>query len=399
MKTCSIATTRALCFMFAAVLLSNCAASHETASDTFEHAVASAVADLCDERLVLMGEASDHGRGEALAVKARIARDLIKDCGFDTVLFESGYYDFSKLYLDRRSDVSVSQDDLSSSIGGIWNQYAEVADLVPFLTAGVNAGDLVVGGLDFNLGSAGAFYSIDAMPADMARLLDADSADACARRVRQLIYFSYGRDGPQPSHIDEISRCADAMISALDAAGASDLEAAVLRAMIINMRAYAQSRLVPRDQHIQAREQAFFDNFIWWRSQLPADAKIIVWGASVHVAKTASGLELFREVETFGALVNESLGDRAHFLNFTAVSGSYRFLDREEQPIPEPQPGSVEALHATMDGYRYLDRDAVAALGVRPSSIYGRAPVTEDISTITDSLIVIARERPPGYLH
>jgi erythromycin esterase-like protein len=150
---------------------------------------------------------------------------------------------------------------------------------------------------------------------------------------------------------------------------------------------------------LRVKFNEFFENFNWWRRQRPADAKIIVWGASVHMARGAPGHGLFGDVETFGALVNEAAPEGIHFLNFVAVSGSYRFLDREEQALPEPEPGSVEALYADLEGYRFLDREAVEALGVRPSSIYGGRPVSADISAITDSLIVIARERPPAFLN
>jgi erythromycin esterase-like protein len=390
--------SRTLLVIVAAIFVLGCATRENRTAGVLENAVAAAVADLCDDELVLIGEASDHGRGATLDIKAQIARQLIEECGFNALLFESGYYDFSKLYLERSSGLSASQDDLSSSIGGIWNRYGEVAALVPFLTSKVNDDALIIGGLDFNLGSAGAFYSIDAMPADLASLIVGEFADECARRVRQLIYFSYGREGPQSADVEALSRCADAMAAALDDADAASLQPAVFSRMIVNMRAYARSIVAPPSERIQARELAFFENFQWWRSRLSADSKIIVWGASVHVAKTTPGLELFREVDTFGAMVRRSFGEEARFLNFVAVSGSYRFLDREEQSIPAPQPGSVEALYSDLESDRYLDREAVRALGVRPSSIFGGTPVTADISSITDGLIVIARERPPVYL-
>jgi erythromycin esterase-like protein len=382
-----------------AVLAAPACASRETAPrDAFSQTVAAAVADHCGEELVLIGESGDHGRGATLALKSAIVRSLIDQCGFDAVLFESGFYDFGKIFLDRDAGAVIAREDIAASIGGIWNRYSEVAELTPFLTERVNAGALAVGGIDFNLGSAGAFYSLDAMPAELTGLLEAEAAGICAREMRRLIYSSYGRDGPQRADIDAISECADAMLEALDEAGAADLEAAVMRQMVLNMRAYADALIMPRDQRLQAREQAFISNFDWWRSQLPPDSKVIVWGASVHLAKTSSGLGLFREIDTLGAYVHRIFGDRARFLNFAAVSGSYRFRDREEQTIPEPAPVSVEALYLDLEGYRYLDASAVQALGVRPSSIYGGAPVTDEVSSITDSLIVIARERPPGLL-
>lgn len=384
--------------MMAALTAAACA-SGEPPRDPFSQTVAAAVADHCGEELVLIGESGDHGRGATLALKSAIVRSLIDQCGFDAVLFESGFYDFGKIFLELDGGAAIPRDHIASSIGGIWNRYGEVTELMPFLTERVNAGALVVGGVDFNLGSAGAFYSLDAMPVELTGLLEAEAAGACAREMRRLIYSSYGRDGPQPADIDAISHCAGAMLSALDEAGAADLEAAVMRQMIINMRAYADALIMPREPRLQAREQAFIDNFNWWRSQLPPESKIIVWGASVHLARTSSGLDPFRDIDTLGAYVHRIFGDRARFLNFVAVSGSYRFRDREEQHIPQPLPGSVEALYLDLEGYSYLDARAVQALGVRPSSIYGGAPVTEDVSSITDSLIVIATERPPVFLH
>lgn len=388
----SISAMRRICVLFFSLIAASCASMEQEPAPSV---AALAAAQACDQDHVLIGEASDHGRGATLAVKSELVRRLIEDCGYNVVLFESGYYDFARILLERSGGVEVSPEQVASSIGGIWNRYAEVADLVPFLTRRINGGALMVGGLDFNLGSAGAFYSIDAMPADLAALVDGEAAAHCELTLRRLIYMSYGAQGPQPADIQEILACSSLMEAGIEAGQRSDLESQVVRRFLVNVEAYASALTAPREQRLQAREAAFWDNFLWWRSQAGADAKIIVWGASVHMAQSPPDNSLFQDIDTFGERVERSFPERSHFVNFVSVSGSYRFLDRAEELIPPPSSNSVEAQMSNVGRDVYLDPQAVVALGERPSMVFSVTPVTAPLASITDGLIVIARERPP----
>src|SRR5690242_237698 len=49
---------------------------------------------MCQKQIVLLGEPPTHGEALAFDAKSRIVDGLVAKCGFNTVLFEMGVYDF-----------------------------------------------------------------------------------------------------------------------------------------------------------------------------------------------------------------------------------------------------------------------------------------------------------------
>ena len=133
-------------------------------------AMDAAVRDLCPRRIAMLGEAS-HGDGATFAFKAALIRRLVSECGYTAVLFESSHYDFLEFMRRLRAGEEATQAMLASAIGGVWNRYAELTPLITFLFEQARNGRLTLGGLDDQLGSAGAFFSNDEMPARLTALL------------------------------------------------------------------------------------------------------------------------------------------------------------------------------------------------------------------------------------
>ena len=61
------------------------------------------VHDLCAKSVVMLGEDAHHAGGATVEVKSKIVLALIDRCGFDTVAFESGFYDFVDFERERSS--------------------------------------------------------------------------------------------------------------------------------------------------------------------------------------------------------------------------------------------------------------------------------------------------------
>ena len=156
-----------------------------------EPTMAAAVRDACRSDVALLGEGSGHGDGRTLAFKAALVPRLVDECGFNAVLFEGSNYDFLELQRRLRRGQPVTRAMVASSIGGIWNRYEEMQPLITWLHQRLVTGRLRLGGIDDQLGSAGAFYSISEMPTELTGLLNGARAGKCRETLRRRIYGEY----------------------------------------------------------------------------------------------------------------------------------------------------------------------------------------------------------------
>ena len=63
--------------------------------------------DLCDSKLVFLGEDGGHGGGNATLVRADLIVKLIQQCNFQHVVFESSIYDFEDLKVRYKAKTAV----------------------------------------------------------------------------------------------------------------------------------------------------------------------------------------------------------------------------------------------------------------------------------------------------
>lgn len=386
--------------LLAGIMVVGCGGPTTPPATNQETVIGLAVNDMCDRRIVLLGETGDHGGGKALALKAAIVQELVEKCGFDTLLFEAGFYDFAKLHLEQRENRPVSIQHISSAIGGLWNNTAELAPLLPVLADKMNEGELLVAGIDDNLGSAGAFYSLSQMPTDLSGLLAEELRDDCYDELKQLIYGSYGPGGPDKSRIDPVMACLDAISEAVSGSvDLSPVEKFIAPQIIRNMRSFSQRLISDQDEQRQLRENAFLDNYWWWAARRSANSKTIIWGASVHFAKSSKDAAGYGDSNTAGANLHQEYGAEAFALSFSARSGTYRKFGRADPAeIPTPDASSFEAMFADGAGFSYAGPKFLAELGHIPAAIFQRQAVPVNLSDASDAVIVIHEERSPSAL-
>lgn len=170
--------------------------------------------------VVLIGEGANHGDGRSLAFKAALVQRLVEQCHFDTIVFEASSYDFLELDRRLRQDEPVTRTMLSSAVGGLWNRNDEIQPLITWMHESLVAGRLRLGGMDDQLGSAGAFYSTAGMPAELSDLLAGERRDMCKGMLRQLIYGQLGTSGaeqaPLAACLSEIRNTVEAMPGSAD---------------------------------------------------------------------------------------------------------------------------------------------------------------------------------------
>lgn len=365
-------------------------------------ALAEATRDLCGQRIVLLGENGFHGDGKTGAFKADLVRDLVTECGFDAVVFEASLYDFTALNRAvRRGDATPEM--LASALGGLWNQNREVQDLIGFLFGQAREGRVLLAGMDDQLGSRGAFYSLETMPLELAGFLPLGRREDCAVRLKQRIWSRYTAAEPY----DDARRAAlRACLSEIDAVVATarlddPKERAEYRSIIAAFGRTVNHDTLGQTQRIHARDRDMARNVEALVDALPADARIVVWTANTHAARDASAHELFGDQSNMGHRLDVRFGSDLFTVGFTAAGGSYRYTVREARPIPAAAPGSLEAaaLAGSSADVVWIGSEALSALPPTVGSAFDHnRPVVAEWGQVFDGLVVFRTERPPYRL-
>lgn len=370
----------------------NAKAQSATAAPVAGHkALAEAVRDLCGKKVALLGEGPTHGDGATETFKVALVDRLIHQCGFTVVFFEASHYEFLNLELSRKSGQQVSASQVAAAVGGLWRFDREFQPLLPVLTDGFNAGKLHLGGLDDQLGGFGQDFSNKQLGQDLTAELSPDRRSACREEIRHRVYQDYP-PGKSYSAADK-----DMLLLCLAAARktATDTEQ---RQMLRSLSRWIGRDLLDDAEAIHGRERSMFENFRWLRARQPRNAKIIVWGATVHLSKDASVISYFSTSGNLGSRVHSIYGKGAYSLGFSALEGSYRVGGRNQRQLPSAPAGSLEAqVFAGAD----VDQDAVF---VGPSRLarFGRVSAAAfrheyqetNWSQALDGIVVFRRERP-----
>jgi erythromycin esterase-like protein len=367
-----------------------------------EAALSAATKGLCHTQVVMLGESLTHGDGHTVAFKGTLIERLIDQCGFDSVYFEASHYQFINLNQKLRIGGAVSTKDLLSAVGGLWELDQEFQPLASFLMSKAQSGQIFLGGLDDQLGQYGQDYANIELVSDLTKLLPLPERQDCSAALHKRIYSDYTNAAPYSesdrSRIDvcltEIGRVA----SANDATAAKEMQE--LQEMIS-----AAERWISRDftlgpESIVNRDRSMFQDFEWLQNNQPKCHKVIVWAATVHIAKQADPTWGDRTGTNFGSFVRRKYGQNAFSLGFSALTGSYRQGSREMREMPNAPTESVEAraLRGSDATASYVGPAQLAVMGTLPGAFFRHAYETLPWSTFLDGVVVFQSEHPPSDL-
>ncbi|MFY8207718.1 MAG: erythromycin esterase family protein [Caulobacter sp.] len=367
-------------------------ASEPAKPDAFE----AALKDLCDRRVVLLGE-NAHGDGRTLEFKVAMVQALVDRCRFSTILFEANHYDFMALTRTADQGGRVEPRMIDAAIGGVWNRTREIQPLAPFLASRLAERRIRLGGLDDQLGSYGALYANDKLPDDVTGYLPFERRKVCREALRREIYADYGSADGRTSQIqDTLLACLEEARSRL--AGAEPRKARrafyqeALRAMTRAVRRGALSG----DAITRDRDAAMYETYAWYRRTDGERAKTIVWAANVHTVRDARAFGAPAAEDLLGGRIARREGADAFSLGFSAGGGSYRRSRDRTQPIAPAPAGSLEAtlLASAEADAIYADRRQLRALGKVPAAMSYHTPRPYDWSLGFDGVVVFQQERP-----
>jgi erythromycin esterase-like protein len=363
-------------------------------------ALTAATQGLCHSQIALLGESATHEDGHTQAFKVALVERLIDQCGFDSVFFEASHYEFIHLNSQMRIGQAVSAAEVSSAVGGLWEFNREFQPLVPFLLGKARAGKVFLGGLDDQLGQLGQDYANIEMVTELTNLLPQQERQPCSLALHKRIYNDYADASPySKSDRAQIGTCLSEMRRANAADKATDRKEKVERLEMIS----AAQRCISRDfssdaEYIVNRDRSMFQNFEWLLRQQSGRHKVIIWSATVHIAKQGDPNWGDRTGTNFGSFVHRKYGDRAFSLGFSALTGSYKEIGRrgvQEMPAAPPDSVEAQALRGNRADAVYVGPARLAAMGTVPGAFFRHSYQTLSWSTFLDGVIVFDEERPP----
>jgi erythromycin esterase-like protein len=365
--------------------------------------IGSVVRDMCGKRVALIGESPVHGFGKTLEFKVELVRRLVDECHYDAVFFESGIYDFLNIQEHVKSGHDVTDSMIAAAIGGIWAN-KEVQPLIPFLRQKVTSGGVYPGGLDDQLGRD--TWAQREMPAALAAYLPGDQKARCLAILQKHTLWQYTSDAPYgPQDKARILGCLDSIDAQLSETSAPSRADDL--AMIDSLK-----RQFDRDfQNVPAgmdettlgwneRDRSMYLNFRWLQSQLPRHSKVIVWAATVHVAKELSSVPGDESRIPLGFYIHRDFKSRAFALGFSAYSGRYAMVGQPVRPLSAAPQGSLEGRSfAGRDGDTvYLSRSELRTTGSIAARPLGTNFTTARWDKVLDGLVIFRREQAPEYL-
>lgn len=365
------------------------------------------VADLCEKRVVLLGE-SDHGDARTWEMKTMVVRRLVESCQFDVLAFESGIYDFLALEDAYEAGTAVRQD-VANAMGGLWGGARAIQPLISFAHEATVEGRLELVGLDDQIGDIMSTFSTHKLPGRLAVALPVSRQEDCESRLSHHFQWSYDDSYPyNEENYSAFLACLEAIEDEVTKAETSNIPSEDL-IMAINLF-QVQTRIdrastFPRDGSdgmrffSNGRDRAMFENFQLHQRRRGDQAKTIVWTANVHAAKNLAATgERVSWLTPLGQYIHQHYGEQSAAIAFTAWSGASQPRGRPRIELPIAPTDSLEG-QALKPGeeLRYLDTDALRELGAieaRPlAHKFTRGPWYE----VFDGIVVLREEVPAQH--
>ena len=361
------------------------------------------VREMCGKSVALIGEPLVHGFGKTLEFKVELVRRLTDECHHNAVFFESGIYDFLNIQEQVESGREVSDSMVAAAIGGLWAN-KEVQRPIPFLRERATRGSVYLGGLDDQLGRG--TWAQKEMPSALAAHLPGDQKARCLAILQKHTLWQYTDDAPYgPQDKARILGCLDSIDAQLRETSAPSRTDGLAMVDSLKRQFDRDFQAVPAGMDadtlwMNKRDRSMYVNFRWLLSQLPPHSKVIVWAATVHVAKELSTVRGDESRIPLGSYIHRDFRSRAFALGFSAYSGSYAMVGQPVRPLsPAPQ-GLLEgrSFAGRDDDPVYLSRSELRKIGPIAARPLGTNFTTARWDHVLDGLVIFRRERAPEYL-
>lgn len=351
---------------------------------------------LCDKQVVLLGEGPYHGDGMTEAFKAELVQTLIETCGFELILFEGSFYEYSKLDAQIAQNYGGNSEDIKTALGGLWKNDAEMQPLIMFLTEAQNTRRIRLGGIDDQLGRRGQDYANYEMPDEISEGLNPKIRDSCQAALETRILYNFSKDDPY-SHAKKqhLLNCFDGGT----VSGGGSRTSPLIAAMRENVYRTIDRDFSNETEKLAGRASSMYWNFEYWYNQYPNPPKTVIWTATVHAAKSGKVLKSLSDSPNLGQHIRNRFGDNAYALGFSALGGSIRKF-RAIEPLPKAPENSLEAITLGSNDLDmvFIGTEALKEFGSVPARAINNHYQSAYWPDLLDGIVVFREQKPTQIL-
>ena len=381
--------------LLSAVLITACQSEMTEPSSEVKTTLDRVTEELCDKRVILLGENGSHADGAALTFKSALVQQLIEKCGVQHIAFEASFYDFEDVNFMVEDGSEVTDKRIYSALGRLHNRNAEITSLVEALVPAINERRVRLYGIDNQLSSQDTTYTLYTMPGDLAAFLPSPRAGECEAIIKSRTTWQFLDNRPYDANYRaQINSCIDEIDVAIKSGSSDTPRRDTYLAMIENIKRALHNDFNDYKLGGSHRDRSMYLNLKSILKSNPAQ-NVVVWSFNTHVAKSEAGMGLYEKGPNMGRLLFDDYDDTIFSLGFSALSGETRLINGEVETISEKREGALErqAYIGQDTPEIYISHDDLKAFQTVPGGLYSHKSDVLDWSKSFDGIVVIKNER------
>lgn len=328
------------------------------------------------KKIVLLGEQS-HGDGATFDEKVEIVKYLHEKLGYNTIVFESGFYDHYKAfkeYSENKSNISI----FNEAIFGIWSDTKAFQNLMDYIDERAKQNDHIkILGFDCQEGSIFENHYMD----DLIKLFKNRKItfpeSVIASIEKSFVYRDLANVALNKKDSLELYKNFDLVIDSFNKIENVNFDEKIMKQVFVSKIADVSFDIMQLQKQKIAvqnpRDEQMTKNLIFLSDIYPNE-KMICWGASYHFSKNINQIEYTNETEDYfkqyadneikntgytdykigdaskllegatpmGELLKKHFGEQVYSIAFSSYEGQYGIVDDRPFPILKPPSNSLE---------------------------------------------------------
>lgn len=355
---------------------------------------------LQNKRVVMLGEAT-HGEGEVQEMKTALVKLLHQTAGYNTLAFESGFYDLYKANNAWKSGLSLLEV-VQQSIFSVWGNSRQCQALWQYLDQQRSNISLI--GFDPQLsGEYGKNLVADLEEYyEQREMSNAPDFDLLENVVRHMsTQYSFPPTESYTAFEKEIKKA----IGALSRGTGDDSD--FWQQVLINLQELAldyhqhnpsarnATTFKASDSNPRDRQMAL--NLLFHLKRNPG-SKVICWGATTHFMNNPQVLqnEELNSYVSMGKIVKDAMGEQVYIIGFTAGAGSYGIFGKNVLGL-QPAAASLEQkLRGNNSPAAFISLQQFSPM-VFTSQVIEHQPLTGPWKKVLDGIVYLPTVSPSGY--
>ncbi|MFV8364325.1 erythromycin esterase family protein [Flavobacterium sp. ZT3P35] len=328
------------------------------------------------KKIVLLGEQS-HGDGATFDEKVEIVKYLHEKMGYNTIVFESGFYDHYKAfkqYSENKSNISI----FSEAVFGIWSDTKAFQNLMDYVNERAKQNDPIkILGFDSQEGSIFKNHYMD----DLIKLFQNRKITFSESVITSIEKSFVSRDledvASNKKDSLELYKNFDLIMDSFNKIENINFDEKIMKQVFISKIADVSFDIMQLQKQKIAvqnpRDEQMAKNLIFL-SEIYPNEKMICWGASYHFSKNINQIEYTDQTEDYfkqyanneikntgytdyktgdgskllegaipmGELLKKHFGEQIYSIAFSSYEGEYGIVDEKPVPILKPPFNSIE---------------------------------------------------------